>query len=656
MARISPQTQKNVIEYAKFVLMEHGENSDYHDKMEAIDIAYARYKLNKDPKTGVVHGEGIDAATTPAGVFNVPSTTPPVVVAQVDSMVGYLSEVFLSGTPLFPIVSNPTNKQSAESLEALLDDHSILGGYPRELLIFLRDSIKYNLGAVECDWTSVDQYDVLDEIAQDEIRKLKRKAVHYTKLRRLDLYNTVWDKNTNPGDIAKEGDYAGYISILSRPKLKRLLNKISIEGDALNVDKALESYINADAPNYVMHPQVSDYIASRKPTTTIDWASFLGYGSQKQNRGVLGNYEVFKLYARVAPADLGIPGPMPNTPQIFKFTIVNGDTVVQVKRIISAYDHLPILFGQPFEDGLGYQTKSIAEGSIPIQQAAGTLFNIQFNASRRAVSDRALYDPNVIRPSDVNSPVPAPKIPVKTNQLNNRPISDSYYPIPFDSRGTENAIQNGMQIVNFGKELSGLNNPLQGQFQKGNKSVIEWRDTMGNADARLRLPALALEYQFFVPLKEILKFNIFQYGEDAVVSSQRTGQIMEAKVSEMRQKVLSFRVADGYTPKSKLASTEAIINLTQMISQSPILQQAYGMMLPNIVAHLAQLMGVRGMEEYNPQVQQAIESEENRNPAESATMGPVGDLARIMQENDLRQQELASREQGLQLRQQELRQ
>ena len=105
--------------------------------------------------------------------------------------------------------------------------------------------------------------------------------------------------------------------------------------------------------------------------------------------------------------------------------------------------------------------------------------------------------------------------------------------------------------------------------------------------------------------------------------------------------------------RSKLASTEAIINLTQMISQSPILQQAYGMMLPNIVAHLAQLMGIRGMEEYNPQVQQAAESEENQTGPE---MGPVGDLARIMQENDLRQQELASREQGLQLRQQELRQ
>lgn len=150
-----------------------------------------------------------------------------------------------------------------------------------------------------------------------------------------------------------------------------------------------------------------------------------------------------------------------------------------------------------------------------------------------------------------------------------------------------------------------------------------------------------------------MKFNIFQYGEDAVVSSQRTGQVVEANIAKMRQEVLSFRVADGYTPKSKLASTEAIINLTQMISQSPILQQAYGMMLPNIVAHLAQLMGIRGMEEYLPVANQAQNAEQN---AAGPQASALGNIAQIMQENDLRNQELASREQGLQLRQQELMQ
>jgi hypothetical protein len=649
MAQVSQKSQEAIIEYSKFVMTEQSQDS-YYDKMEAIDVAYARYITNVDPKTGLPHGEGIDAATAPTGVFNVPSTTPPVIVSQVESMVGYLSEVFLSGTPLFPVVSSPANREDAGALEALLDDHSILGGYPRELLIFLRDAVKYNLAAVETDWSSVDQYDVMDELITPEQPQLKRRKQYFTKLQRLDMYNTVWDRNTVPGDIAKDGDYAGHVKILSRTKLKRLLNKLSVDGDAMNVEAALASYIQADAPYYRIHPQISDYISARKPESIIDWGSFLGIESSANKKSLLGNYELLTLYARLCPSDLGISAPMKNTPQVFKLMIVNGTVVICAKRIISAYDLLPILFAQPFEDGMGYQTKSIAEGSIPIQEAAKTLFAIKFNTARRAVSDRALYNPSVINPRDVNAPVPAAKIPVNANSLNARPISDFYYPIPFDGRGTESALQDGMQIVGFGKELSGLNSPMQGQFQKGNKSVVEWRDTMGGADARLRLPALSLEYQFFVPLKEILKFNIWQYGQDVAVVSQKTGDVLTVDITKLRKSVLSFRVADGYTPKSKIAGTDSIIQIMQMISQSPILQQQYGTMLPGIVDHLAQLLGIRGLNEYLPQQQPTIPAQEMQ------ASGTGADFISGMQKRDLTQQELALREQANQLRGQELAQ
>ena len=651
MPQVSKQVQQNIIEYAKYILQAHKENEEYWNKMEAIDTAYALYKTNIDPITGTVHGEGIDAATTPAGVFNSPSTTPPVIVAQVDSMVGYLAEVFLSGSPLFPIVSSPANRDDAATLEALFDDHAKLGGYPRQLLIFIRDCVKYNLGAVETDWTSIPQYSVMDElVATSGKNKINKNAMHYTELTRMDLYNTIWDRNTAPGDISAKGDFAGHISILSRQKLKRLLNKLSDESEVMNTKEALDSYITGEAPNYRLHPQVSDYVGSRKPLS-MNWEAFLtGQDENGAKKNIVGNYELIKLYARLCPSDIGIPGPARNTPQIYQFQIINGEILISVKRIISAFDYLPILFCQPFEDGLDYQTKSIAEGSIPIQQAASTLFNISFNAARRAVSDRALFDPNAINIKDVNAPVPAPKIPVRMNGLNGRPISDAYHPIPFDPRGTEGAMQSGMQIVSFGKELSGLNNPMQGQFQKGNKSVVEWRDTMGGADSRLRLPALAMEFQFFVFLKEILKFNIFQYGEDSVVISQRTGEEMQVKIQHLRQKVLAFQVADGYTPKSKLASTEGIIQVMTMISQSPILQQTYGMMLPNIVAHLAQLMGVKGLSEYAPQATPTATQPSPLDKTQQASPDFIGNI----QENDLRQQEIAAREQGLQLRQQEL--
>lgn len=601
----SKEAQAALHEFASRILTEHRTFSDYRDKMVAIDIAYARYQENKDSATGVVSGQGIDAATTPVGVMNLPSTIPPVVVSQVDSMVGYLSEVFLSGSPLFPIVTSPKNKAEAESLESLLDDHATIGGYTRQLLKFLKDGVKYNACAIETDWASVDQYTLSDDLMNGGKQKPTRASSYITKLKALDMYNTVWDRNVAPGDVSLEGDYAGYVDILSRTKLKRFLNRLSAEGKVINAKEALESEITNSAESYINYnlpPQISDYVIARRPLDGINYYDWItGGNSDKKTLQRSGNFERFTLYARIQPADFNLLGTESKTPQIWKLVYINGCVLVQAERIISAFDYLPILFGQPLEDGLGYQTQSVAEGSIPFQTAAATLFNIRFNAARRAVSDRALYDSDLISKADINAPVPAAKIPVKSNSLDSsKRISDAYYPIPFDPRGTETAIQDATMIVGFGDKLSGLNRPMQGQFQQGNKSVKEWTDTMGGADSRLRLPALTLEAQVFMPLKEILKMNIFQYGGDARTVSQRTGQEYDVKISALRDKILSFRVADGYTPKSKLAGTDSLMTLIQMISQSQSLQAAYGGHLPGMFAHLVQLMGVRGLDEYTP--------------------------------------------------------
>lgn len=607
------KSQKAIIDYASRVITEHKKFTDYLNKMEAIDKAYARYQENKD-SNGIVSGQGIDAATTPVGVMNLPSTVPPVVVSQVDSMVAYLADVFLSGSPLFPVVSNPANKEYAEQLETLIDDHATLGGYARQLLLFFRDGVKYNLAALETEWTSIYQYSLLQDLLKG--KKMDKTAKKYTKIKRLDPYNTVWDHNVNPGDVSLEGDYAGYVEIVSATKLKRFLNRLSAEGKAFNVKEAQGSgtfNTPENLSNYRIHPTVSDYVTARKPTDGMNWFTYItGQEDTSGSTIKAGNFEIFRLYARIMPSDFFLFGPESKTPQIWKFVIINNTVVVQAERIISAYDYLPILFGQPLEDGLGYQTQSIAESNIPFQSAATTLFNIRFNSARRAVSDRAIYDSSLISSADINAPVPAAKIPVKSNSLDNiKSIKDAYYQIPFDARGTEAAFQDGMAIVSFGKELSGLNAPQQGQFQRGNKSVQEWNDTMGGSDSRLRLPALTLEFQVFMPLKETLKLNIFQYGESTEVVSQKDGNSLQIDIEQLKTKVLAFRVADGYTPKSKLAGTDAIVQLMQILGQSQQLQQQLGPMLPGMFAHLAQLMGVRGLKEYIPQQEQIQQNQQN---------------------------------------------
>lgn len=605
---VNAEAQKRIIAYAKGVINKQKTATDIRNKMEIIDKAYARYKENPSDEDACSEGCG--------DIFSSDAITAPIVVSQVDALVAYLADIFLSGYPLFPVVSTPSNRKSAEALETLMDDHAILGGYARQLLLMIKDGIKYNLSAIEADWSSIEQYSTIADFQAEAGARTDKSPKYFTKLKRLDLYNTIWDMSVSPGDVAAEGDYAGYIEVISKTKLKRLLNKLSNEKKAMNVTEALDSFKSMSASsgsssseNYSDHPEVSKYVSPKSNHAGVNWELYFT-GSSANTKAKITNlydgsyYEKFILYARILPSDFGIKAPASNTPQIWKFTLINMNTVIEATRIISAYDYLPILFGQPLEDGLGYQTQSVAEGAIPFQEGASTLYNIRFAAARRAVSDRALYLADIIKPSDVNSKAAAPKIPVRLPSLTSTSLDAVYKQIPFDMRGTETTIQDARSIVGFSQELTGINGPQQGQFQKGNKSVQEWNDTIGGSDNRLRLPAMLYEFQVFMPLKQILALNIFQYGENAKLVSQKSGEVIDIDIAELRRQVLSFRVADGYSPKSKMASVETLTAGMNMIMNSPALQQSYGAMLPEIFAHLMQLGGVRGLEQYSPNIQQ----------------------------------------------------
>lgn len=591
--KLNKEAQKKVVDYCVKIIEGHRTLNELRTKMEAIDKAYARYQ-GGDTEAGQ---QPCDAT---ADLFAKDNVVAPIVISQVDSYVAYLSEVFLSGSPIFPIVSSPTQMKYAEQLETLIDDHAMLGGYSRQLLKFLRDGIKYNICALEADWDSLEEFNIVNSYLAEGGKKIDSSDRFYTRIRSMDMYNTIWDTSVAPGDVAAEGDFAGYVERLSNTKFTRLLHKLKKQGDVYNVPDALTmSQVPAGSKFYV-RPQVSDYTS---PSVRSDeyWENHFEPGKRKSYGG--SSVEMTTMYLRIIPADFGIIAPAKNQMQIWQMRILNGSLLISARRVLSAYGRLPILFGQPLEDGMDYQTQSIAEMQIPIQTAATTMFNVRFSAARRAVSDRALYDPTMVDTKDVNSKTAAPKIPVRINPLAKNSIRDAYHPIPFDMRGTETAFQDVASLVEFSKQLSGVNAPRQGQFQRGNKSVQEWQDTMGGSDGRMRLTALCLEHQVFIWLKFMLVLNIYQFGDNAKVVSQRTGETLDIDITELRRHVLSFKVADGYTPKSKLASTEMLTTGMTLLMNSPVLQQSYGPMLPNMYAHMMSLGGVKNLDQYSPDSQ-----------------------------------------------------
>jgi hypothetical protein len=310
---------------------------------------------------------------------------------------------------------------------------------------------------------------------------------------------------------------------------------------------------------------------------STDWMSWSGLNSSAGNAVSInyrGLYEVSTEYVRIIPKDFGIRVPSAGTPQVWKLIIVNHSVVIYAERQTNAHEKIPVFFGQPAEDGLGYQTKSLATDAQPFQQTASALMNSVLASRRRAVTDRVLYDPSRILEAHINNPNPSAKIPVRPSAYGKN-VAESVYQFPFRDDQAQIALGEIQGLVQFSNILAGQNQARQGQFVKGNKTDGQWDQTMSSATSKDQLTALLYEVQVFTPMKEVLKINTLQYQGAGTVYSPSQEQEIKIDPIELRKSVLNFKVTDGYLPEDKVMSTDTLKVAMQVLGSSPQLASAY---------------------------------------------------------------------------------
>ena len=110
--------------------------------------------------------------------------------------------------------------------------------------------------------------------------------------------------------------------------------------------------------------------------------------------------------------------------------VVNNEVLILAERQTNAHNFLPILVGQPLEDGLGYQTKSFAQNISPYQDIGSSLVNASMYARRRAVFDRMAYDPSRVNAADINKADPVARIAMRPAAYGKNP-ADAFFQFPF---------------------------------------------------------------------------------------------------------------------------------------------------------------------------------------------------------------------------------
>ena len=591
---LNKTSQESFIQYYRESLLTVNTiKSNQRSRFESIDRAYMRENDKTD------HQHMAKLANKEGEADALQDITVPVVMPQVETAVEYQASVFLTGVPIFGVVANPAFQDAAIQMETVLDSNAIRGGWTREFLMFFRDGFKYNFAPIEVSW---DRETVVSIITDVEFSTKEGKPTDNiwagNKVKRLDPYNTFVDPRVPPSEVYKRGEFAGYTEFLSRIELKQLI--ADMNGTiTMNITKAFESTSQAipgtstgeTAENFYV-PQINPDIFVRDYYEgNMNWLSWAGIGAQAANKTVIeyrNSYEKTTLYCKILPSEFSLRVPGANTPQIWKLIIINHQVIIHAERQTNAHGWIPILIGQPHEDGLDYQTKSLATNAQAFQEVTTSFMKSILASRRRAISDRTVYDPSRILAAHMNSANPSAKIPVRPSAYGKN-VAESVHQFPYkEDQGAFNMAQI-RDLIAMSNSLAGQNPARQGQFVKGNKTREEFSEVMDNAAGRDQTVAILHESQVFTPMKTIFKLDILQYQGGTSLYSRDKEEAVEIDPLALRKAILEFKISDGLVPADKIISADAWTIALQTIGTSPQIGSSY-----NIAPMFSYLMKTKG--------------------------------------------------------------
>lgn len=588
---LTKEAQTSVVKYLGAARSVQNSTHNLRDHFRNLDLAYQR---EQDLSTEGARAKIANRYGDPTKLQNV---TVPLVMPQVETAVTYQASVFLSGSPLFGIVASPENMDAAMQMETVIDNQAIRGAWTSELINVFRDAYKYNFYGLECAWNKIITAELETDVkfSTTEARP-KRVVWEGNTLKRLDPYNMIFDSRVAPNKLHIDAEFIGYTELYSRVKLKSYL--AGLDGKIIgNVTEALESGV-ASASGFSDSRNSAYYVPDINPALNFqrsqagnefNWLAWFNPGEGSNPKIEYKNsYYVTTLYARILPSDFKIRVPESNTPQIWKFVYVNDSVLVLAERQTNAHNYLPILCGQGLQDGLGYQTKSLAANAEPLQQLSSGFYNAAIASMRRSVTDRVLYDPSRVSREHINSDNAAAKIPVRPAAYG-KPVSEAVHQFPFRADNLDTLLGMADRVQGMSDKLARQNPVRRGEFVKGNKTKQEFNDVMENANGEDQLRALSLEANLFTPLKEILKTNILQYQSATEMLSTSRETIVPIDPTQLRKVVMEFKLSDGLLPSSKVISLDAMREGFQTLANVPGLAQAY-----NLAPLFSYMMKVQG--------------------------------------------------------------
>jgi len=489
----------------------------------------------------------------------------PILQPNIDAAHAYLVGTFLSGNPIFGVVGEGTERtEAAAQMEAIIEENSRSTGWTRQLGLWLKNGLKYNVCAVEVDWKVRRTFNMATDtnisFTQASVTEAFRSG---NEIRCLDMYNTAFDSSVVPADVHTTGDFSINVERITLSQCHQRVADLKANGGyIMNEHLMWQQGSSGPYRNWYYEPAIRQ---NKLKTVGTDWVTFFTGNTAPMSNDRTRKYEWITYFRRIIPSMFGMTTvPDANMVQIWKFVEVNGN-IIFAERKSNAHNYLPTVFAQPIEDSLGLQTKGVGDNLLPFQNLTGSMFRARLASLARALSDRGLYDPSRIAEKHINSPHPTAKIPVRPSAYGTD-IRGAYFPVPYDDRNGQMLYQDIGAVSSWASDAAHINKSQRGQFTKGNRTLQEYNDVMENADATQQVMAILLEAQAFVPMKTIIKINILQYQSVGTLLDPNTKDAVEINPADLREAILDFKLADGLLSKDKIMGIPALLEAAQILA------------------------------------------------------------------------------------------
>lgn len=602
--------RENLLHYARDCAERNSSSlSDFRSLLRYRDRAYQR-QLN----TTAEHIKAV-RSNMAGDSRKLQDLTVPIVMPQIESAVAYQTGVYLTSHPIFGVISTRANQDLATKFETAIADQSIRYGWARELIKVFRDGFKYNFGAAVVNWKKTPIKKIITDTSLDPALVGRAKLDSYSYggncIKRVDPYNCFMDMSVAPADIHTEGEYFGWNEPISRVRLKQLLAVLD-PNKTTQAREAFESSFSGGTADPGMatsyyNPEINQYMnlgqMAHNGGHWGQWMGLQGSSTARNNIAYRDHYLLTHFYCRAVGADFGGKG---NEVKVYHAIIVNWTTVIYVEELNVGHDFLPAYVMQPMEDGLGYQTQSMLDNSLPFQDMASSLWNISLESKRRLIFDRLVYNPRMIDKKDIDPVSSVTRIPLRNAAMakDGNEIARAIYQIPYREDNSASNLQMSEMISAMADQSAGQNKVDRGMFQKGNKTKTEFETTMAGSNSRQQLASLSIEHQFMMPIKETIKSNTLQYQQTGTILNRDTREEVDIDPVELRKAVLEFKMTDGMLPADKIMNTDLMTVFMQTAQAMPTMATEYDIM--GMMLYWFKLKGASWTEDFkrNPEQQQ----------------------------------------------------